>query len=222
MKIISLNIRGGGGTRIDRIAEYLLQSGSDIIITPEYHHNKAGERLGQLLAEEGYQLAAHTNSSANGIAAWSRIEARKLEFDFNGNIKAIQVGPYFLLASYFPQKNFKKPYFDYLLNGMPFPEAQTIIMGDLNTGLHLVDEAGSTFYCAGEFDALCNRYHDAWRKLNGDKREYSWYSNGGNGFRIDHCLCGDGIIDKVNTCHYDHQPREKGISDHAAMVVEVS
>ena len=62
---------------------------------------------------------------------------------------------------------------------------------------------------------------DAWRLINKDKTEYTWYSNAGNGFRIDHCYISQSLKDRVKDCFYIHETREKKYSDHSLMSIEL-
>src|ERR1039458_7385093 len=69
-----------------------------------------------------------------------------------------------------------------------------LFVGDFNTGMPLVDEAGSTFVCAEHFARLAALgWIDVWRHFHGGATEYTWYSQpkGGapaNGFRLDHAF----------------------------------
>ena len=69
-----------------------------------------------------------------------------------------------------------------------------LLVGDLNTGAHRVDETGKTFVCAEHFGKLsAPGWTDMWRHHNPGATEWTWYSklNGGargNGFRLDHAF----------------------------------
>lgn len=54
------------------------------------------------------------------------------------------------------------------------------------------------------------------------EREFSWFSHEGRGVRIDHVLASDGLIPRVRGAWYEHGVREAGVSDHAAIVVDIS
>lgn len=62
---------------------------------------------------------------------------------------------------------------------------------------------------------------DIYRNLHGyKKQDYSWYTNGGRktGRRFDHIFASEKL--NVIECKYDHKVRERGLSDHSAMVAE--
>jgi len=118
----------------------------------------------------------------------------------------------------------KAPLFRFLLDGRYKPaNTEVIVMGDFNTGLHRIDENGSSFFCADLFSLLPDAgLFDSWRSRNPEERVFSWYSNVGNGFRIDHVFSNPSADSKIERVYYDHTPRETGITDHSAMVVEYS
>jgi exodeoxyribonuclease III len=91
-------------------------------------------------------------------------------------------------------------------------------MGDFNTGLHRLDESGATFHCAEEFGRLSQvGWVDGWRHLHGETRKYSWYSNAGNGFRLDYAFVTTDLVDRVEAAEYDHSTRDI-LSDHSALI----
>ena len=98
----------------------------------------------------------------------------------------------------------------------------TLLVGDFNTGVHLEDEVGRTFFCATEFSALLTSgWVDAWRAEHGSRRAYTWFSRSGNGFRVDHMLASPPIAARLSSVRYSHEERMTGLSDHSLMVAEI-
>jgi exonuclease III len=62
---------------------------------------------------------------------------------------------------------------------------------------------------------------DGWRHLNGQRREYTWYSHHGNGFRIDHTFLSPSALPRLKAARYDHAPRRRKVSDHSMLWVEI-
>ena len=62
---------------------------------------------------------------------------------------------------------------------------------------------------------------DAFRLKNGDKKEYSWFSHQGNGFRYDHTWLSHKLCERVNQCVYSHTEREDKLADHSMMILEL-
>jgi len=52
-------------------------------------------------------------------------------------------------------------------------------------------------------------------------REFSWFSNKGNGFRIDHALCTHAVDQTVNSVCYLQGSITTGLTDHARLVFEL-
>jgi exonuclease III len=102
-----------------------------------------------------------------------------------------------------------------------------LFVGDLNTGVHRLDETGKTFVCAEHFEKLsAYGWTDVWRHHNPEVTEWTWYSTlkggvRGNGFRLDHCFATPSLLSRVTSCRYSHAEREAGISDHSIAIVEV-
>ena len=84
-----------------------------------------------------------------------------------------------LLGAYFPQNEAKRPVFNFLSSNVePLFGVAGILLGDLNTGRHFVDESGKTFSCAECLDSLeAAGLVDSWRSRNPSRAEFSWYSN---------------------------------------------
>lgn len=126
-------------------------------------------------------------------------------------------------AVYWPQAKAKKEYWENWLKLCSEIHMPHLSIGDFNTGRNDLDKTdkGAKFHCAEYFDRLNEGgMIDVWRELNADEREYTWFSNAGNGFRIDHAFGNEQIRKQVKRCYYDHTIRESGLSDHATMIVE--
>jgi exodeoxyribonuclease III len=229
MKLVTLNIQHGGGRRVPKILAYLRSQSADVIVLTEFREDANARALRSDLGTEGFLhfAAASIGAKENSVCIFSRQafvprtypelplqdRHRLISAHFNGLA---------IFGVYFSQNRAKAGLFQFLLNGKHRPtEAAYIVVGDFNTGLHGIDEAGSTFYCADEFAALSHSgLVDSWRSRNLGQKIFSWYSNHGNGFRIDHVFSSpeaDGAIQRV---YYDLTPRESGVTDHAALVVE--
>ncbi len=101
-------------------------------------------------------------------------------------------------------------------------DQRCVLIGDLNAGRHYLDEEGATFTCTRLLGELATMgYVDAWRKLNSGEREFSWFSHEGKGFRIDHALVSASLAVHVKACWYSHSERERDLSDHSMMVLEL-
>jgi exonuclease III len=60
---------------------------------------------------------------------------------------------------------------------------------------------------------------DAYRACHPDHAGHSWYGRGGNGYRFDHAFITCAHARLVRDCSYLHEPRQRGLTDHAAMTL---
>jgi exonuclease III len=228
MKLVTLNIRHGGGKRISAILAYLKSLDADVIILTEFRENSNAKQLRSGLAATGLQYfaAASVAPRENTVCVFSRkpFVSRtysELSVDDRRRIISAHFETMAIYGVYFALNQAKASLFEFLARGRHRPtDAVHFIVGDFNTGLHFQDEEGATFYCVEQFNALSGSgLVDSWRCRNPGVKEYSWHSNRANGFRIDHVfssLEADSMIERV---YYDHRPRETGVTDHSALVV---
>ena len=231
MNILTWNIRHGGGNRINSIIEVLKNNHKcQLLIISEYRNNKNGIVLRNKLKQQGYIY--QTPNVIDRQKVNSVFIAGKQAFNYNlfdelkehkQRVIQIEINKLIIYGCYFPQKNLKKIIFDFLLKKISGnQEKKIIITGDINTGKHFQDEKGASFYCSDYLDKLEQKgMVDAWRLINKKNKEYSWYSNAGNGFRIDHFFISKTLEESVISCSYNHLPRENKVSDHSLMELQI-
>jgi exonuclease III len=232
VKIVSLNIRHGGGTRTARILSWLMAQAADAILLVEWRSNASGGTLKVALEKAGYLAHGETRSpTANGmlVAAKKPLSTFRITppHAVSGEMVATDLGGFRMLCGYFPQLDAKKSFFDLLLEQAAAVQTPLLVIGDLNTGRNDIDlEFGATkFSCADQFAELTQQagMADLWRRTNGaDAREWTWRSHK-NGFRIDHAFGNRALISSFLTirCWYDHSPREDGLTDHSGLIVDL-
>jgi exodeoxyribonuclease-3 len=77
MKLVSLNIRHGGGKRSSQIIDWLGSQSADFVLLTEWRSNASGKFLKEALQEAGYTcFGASRDGSANGA-----LVAAKCSFD---------------------------------------------------------------------------------------------------------------------------------------------
>lgn len=237
MRILTWNLQHGGGSRIGRIAEAIESKEADIIVLTEFRHNAVSHELRARLKEMGYTMQASPEAEPNLntvlIAARQEFEAvtfpgqmvDEVMGDFSASVVLARMGNGLnVYGCYFPNNERKKPVFDFLLDLPPdFLSEETLLIGDFNTGKHYEDEAGVTFACADQFEALLGQgWVDTWRSRNPEVREFSWFSRGwNNGFRLDQALASPSLNARIKAVSYSHQEREDGISDHSMMILDL-
>lgn len=229
MRLLTLNIRHGGGSRHRELATFIAESAADVVVFTEYRSNKVGLALRTAMREQGlvFQEANCNDSKVNSVCIASRRPFNLLnvpaEFEDDlHRVLAVDIDGIRIAGVYFPQNEAKRPVFRRLQRYLlPMLGRHGVILGDLNTGRPFEDEAGKTFYCADCFDDLLSAgLVDSWRVRNPDVKEFSWYSRAGNGFRIDHALSTPDFNSTIRSIVYLHESRLSGTTDHSALLVQ--
>lgn len=239
-KIISLNIRHGGGKpHTLHLIEWVIRQNPDLIVLHEWRNKALGTLLIRNLKDKGYQYGTIGDSSPkrNGmlIAAKESIEVNRIT---PAEAERGELGLFYwqgikFCVAYFPQNNHKKPFFQKCFDiAVQHRDMPLIILGDLNTGRNDrdVETGGTAFHCAGLFVDLEAKYRlvDLWRAHHGETaRSYTWRS-AKFGFRIDHAFANAKFLETYATrCDYDDHPRlsqaiggkAKNPTDHSALIL---
>jgi exodeoxyribonuclease III len=230
MRLLSWNIRQGGGSRLARIASALEHHQADILVLSEYRGGPSAARLLAALDALGYRYAT-TIMPPPGRAGV--LIAARCAFYEHGTIgsdlaephRIVSVGfaSFRLLGVYMPNLLAKVPYWEALITTLPADcGGRALAIGDFNTCRPYLDEAGAIDRTAHYMDRIAEiGFCDLWRNRNPELREYSWFSTRGNGFRIDHAFLSDALVARTGAIRYSHEERLAGISDHSLLVVEL-
>jgi len=228
-KVVTWNIRHGGGKRVRQVFEVLSHETPDVVVLTEFQSGPTGDTLSRGLLDLGllHQASASSDPRRNSVLIAARdrfssdLPARTLRGYEHRCIRA-RFDDLELIGVYFPQNRAKAALFDLLLAQAAFAlSSYSALVGDFNTGRHYVDESGATFLCADRFAALLSQgWVDAWRERNPKTSEFSWFSSAKNGFRIDHALLSPILYARLHRAYYLHEPRENGVSDHSMLCIE--
>lgn len=229
LSIFSWNIQQGGGSRMRKIVEELIVLKPTIIVLSEFRNNEKGAYLRDKLLQVGYRYQGVTAADAqeNSVIVLSIIPGDvilhpKSDPTYGSSIIEFSLEAISIIGVYLPHKK-KHVLFDYIHKVIGETDKPFIIAGDYNTGINKIDQAGTSFWYEDKmkhFEKL--NYIDAFRKLHGDAKEYSWYSHQGNGYRYDHTYIDADIQSLVTRCDYLHAWREEKLSDHSPMILELS
>jgi exodeoxyribonuclease-3 len=245
MRILSWNIRHGGGTRLARIVEEIAAYDADVVALTEFRA-EPGKALCAAFRERDYPYVETSSpvGTINGIAVFSRTPMRRARpcpaphedavrwLDIDLPEHGFGIGVLHVMAAgssrNHPLNIAKVRFWDAVLRAAEarLPEP-FLFIGDWNTGAHTIDEKGKTFVCSDEFLKLSALgWTDLWRHHNPGITEWTWYSTlkgsvRGNGFRLDHAFATPSLRPRVRACRYSHKEREAGISDHSMCIVEV-
>ena len=196
----------------------------------EYRANGTAEVLRDALGRSGLSCLYRsvTVPNVNGLLVATRTSCADIEelpapAGHGHRLVHVRLDDVHILACYFPQGKEKIPVFEVVLEWAEAHSANpALIVGDLNTGKHRVDEAGATFIAADYLERLEGLgFTDAWRHFHGPAREYSWFSTKGNGFRVDHAFVSEALLRRLRRVDYSHAEREEGISDHSILLIDL-
>ncbi len=226
------NLRHGGGKRIKQILETLKENNNiDVLILTEFRNNQNKLTIENELKNQGYEFieTLDVEPKLNSVLIASKREFKSRE-DFptlkihKQRVLKVKIGEYNIYGCYFPGQDLKKEVFEFLLTEIEKNGKENLIItGDINTGKHFLDKNGATFYHSDYLEKFEKRgLIDAWRKVHGEKKEYTWFSNAGNGFRLDHFFIDENLSERIVNCEYKHNYREEKISDHSMMILELA
>ena len=228
LKILSWNIRQGGGTRLKKIIDKISSSNSDILVLSEFRHGKSGQMIRTSMIRLGYrfQNVSAAAPSSNSVAIFSRIPCQQLIYNdacpyFPHNIVCSVFEAFRLYGVYMPHKK-KHELFEFLTDEAKKYD-NIILMGDYNTGKNYIDQKGDSFWYNDQLQLFeKSGMVDAFRLIHGQNSEYSWFSHQGNGYRYDHSYLKETLKPVLADCYYQHDWREEGLSDHSAMILELA
>lgn len=231
-RLLSLNIRHGGGSRIPRVLEWIEGQHPDLVVLLEWRASN-DQLLSVTLKHKGFELAKFSKSGArdNGIvvAAKDFIRAERItpKGADKGELVLVSLHELSLCAAYFPQGNNKATYFQELFElAVRHTDVPFLVVGDINTGNNQVDlpNGATRFACSNMFDALSREHGmtDLWRRQHGPQaQEWTWHS-AKNGFRIDHAFANHTFLATFPraSCYYNHDPKKLKITDHSALIID--
>jgi exonuclease III len=245
LRIVSWNIRAGGGRRVDMIAEQIECWGADVVALSEFRATPPSQLLKQRLEEQGLAFQLSTVEGcvpiSNRVLLASRWPITGIRLRAApvapGRWCAAQVGaprPFAVGVMHVPNRvsGHKDPFHAAVLHlARTWRRGPALFVGDTNSGRIGLDEEVPCFNKRedGWLSALEQAsWCDGFRRLHGDERVYTWYSpNGRNGFRLDQAFVNRCILPRLIDTRYEWAfcsndgARRDAVSDHAALIVEL-
>jgi len=241
MRILSWNILQGGGKRAVEIADVIVDTKADIVLLQEFRNGSGAPPILEALESMGLDQMHKADSAArkNTVmiasrhpitvsAFWDSKLDEELDSDLLLNAEVsckssdLHCDEFNLFVGHLPQKKKQMPYLDALYQLDLATLDNAMIIGDLNCGIPFEDSDTKSFDNTHVFQSiLAKGWVDSWRSRNQDKKEFSWVSSRGNGYRYDHSLSSPSIDSRIQSIHYLHGPRESGLSDHSALLIDL-
>ncbi len=245
MRVISWNIRAGGGHRVEQIAEQIDRWDADIVALQEFRATPPSRALAGDLRQQGLVHQRSTvderQPPSNRLLVASRYPLRRISLRrapaASGLWLLVRVcvpRPFSLGAMHVPNRVTGRKY-DYHAAVLDVVRAWRggpgLLIGDTNSGRIGLDEEVPVFSQRedGWMTALETAgWRDSFRMLHDDARAYTWYSpNGRNGFRLDEAFVNRRLRPRLVDTSYcwgastDGDPRREALSDHAALIVDL-
>lgn len=105
------------------------------------------------------------------------------------------------------------------------PQEDTIVLGDFNV-VARQDRVAAGIFDHADFDFYEGLGRvgltDCYLRHSPSGRDFSWEGAWGGKQRIDHSFATAGVLRRISTVWYDHEPRQTKLSDHAALLLTVS
>jgi exodeoxyribonuclease III len=236
LRLLAWNILQGAPKRAGHVAAAILEHDPDVVVLTEYHPERSSS-VATALSDAG--LPHHASASAGYgyevfVASSTRLEASAGGHGHDAAIggyvevwapahELIIAGAYVPVISAVPlseKRAFWRRLHEAASRNLTRPY---VLIGDFNTGDYPMDkeQPGRPFSCTPEYQRMGELgMVEAWRTLNAEIREYSWRSNRGAGFRIDHAFLSPPLRARLAGARYSHREREARISDHSILIIE--
>jgi exodeoxyribonuclease-3 len=241
MRVISWNIQQGGGKRAKGIMGQLRRWSPDVVGLSEFRGTPPSQQISTGLKEMGLTHQVTTVDSkqpgSNGLLLASRFPIQQIAgkgpLHSLGRWIHVEINeplPMHVITMHVPNRS-EGPKYEchaWIVEFFQRHRMQSAMaMGDTNTGMIDLDEE-SRFFNRRESDWFGQiseaGWIDVWRDRNPSRREFTWRSSHGNGFRLDQLFASHAIERLVSSVEYDwgNPPADvRQLSDHAAIVIDV-
>lgn len=243
MRFATLNVSGPSADRAGRLLAFLPSLEADVLVLTETRQNRGTARLLDSYRDSGYAVVAaqSMDASERGVAVIQRagrpvpltsevtaeVRHRLVASEVGADQAITVVGAYVPSRDASPAKIARKQRFLSQMTALAgrWAHERLVFLGDLNIVSRQHVPQFTTFRC-WEYDALeaLERHGliDAYALLYPDEQAHSWIGRKGAGYRYDYAFVSAGLVPYLLDCEYLHEPRELGLSDHAAVVLTLN
>lgn len=251
VKIMTMNIGNPSIERARKQIEWIKNRNEDIFVLTETKNSAGCALIEEVFSEhrlDGVQsninvVFPRSATKDLGVMCLSKYPIKKTEFAFKETNqyysrylyneislykqKIKTVGLYVPSRNQTPEKIIrKKNFLEQTINSLKkLPRKSTIVCGDFN----IVDRDHIPHYNTFKkweylfYDQLIELgYVDAFKKCNPGVQEYSWVGRTNSGYRYDYCFVSSDIQEQIVDCYFVHDTRNMRLTDHSALVVELS
>jgi exonuclease III len=216
----------------------LLAHDPELVVLTEFHPVRSAA-VAEGLGEAGFAHLTHSEAGygyqvllASKLPLSGRLALDPTSYPVGGYVQAtitgmdiVVAGVYVPVISAVPLKEKRRFWAMLHERAAQNRDHPYLVIGDWNTGDFPLDKesAGRPFSCTREYRQMADLgFDEAWRSLNPATREFTWWSNQGTGFRIDHAFVSPALRSRLLNARYSHREREARVSDHSVMVVDLA
>ena len=237
LKFVSWNIRHGGSkSKLEGICNQLEIWNSDVVGLSEFRESATSQSIAKHLLDLGlkHQLATvdASDRGRNYLCLASRypLEAQPASgiLASSGRWLHAKLNSMDVIVVHVHNRSAEKWQFhaEAVARFSQLKNSPAICFGDTNTGQPELDEENPFFNRreADWFQKIAEAgWVDVWRQRNPKGRAFSWYSNHGNGFRLDQLFASRQFVASISNVKYDwgRGGRDAKLSDHSAITFEV-
>jgi exodeoxyribonuclease III len=237
LTILTLNVCSPSVSRAEHQLEWLEERPEEVFVLTETSGGKGSEILADRLRSAGWAVAGGTPlGRERGVLIASRVALSAGETSvvyLPERVMAVAIGRLEIIGVYTPSRDEsaekvarKRRFLAELLTVVGAGKVQDrVLIGDLNIVERGQHSAGGVFRdweyeLYDELPAL--GWLDAYRVLHPERVELSWVDGDGRGYRFDHTFITADLREQMLRCEYVHETREADLSDHSAMVIELT
>jgi len=247
--VLAVNVRSGGSrTSIGPLVERCAGHQPAVAVFSEYRDTPAGACLRERAGSIGLTNQAWTHGHrGNGvlIAAREEFESVANPFGLSGDeypnaVLLARFSGLDLFGAYLPGQDRKRPHLRCLIAAAQRYNqrgASAMCIGDFNSGRNETDieinvrtgRLADAFSTADLYAELERYWTEAWLAKHPGILDYSWAPfrldrsyEGRSGWRIDKAFVSPALLPKVRSAEYDHGFRTERLTDHSALIVDLS
>jgi exodeoxyribonuclease-3 len=241
--LLTFNISVAAEPRAERILRWLRGRGDDVIVLSETSAGAGTELIRTGLEADGYATFGSVQGRERGVMVASRLPlARSLEVSsvsvparaqgiiLDTDPQLVVLGIYVPSRDRSPEKVARKELFmrSLLAALEELPEetrGRLLLLGDYNAiARDHVPALPGFFPYEYEFHERLNELglaaaHEL--RPYGPRQPHSWIGRTGLGYLYDYAHVGEDVGRRLVSCRYLHGPRDRRLSDHAALTVRV-
>lgn len=244
LTLFTLNISGPSVERARRLIEFLAEVDADVLVLTETRANRGTELLLDWCSASGHTVVGGlpADRAERGVAIAHRMPPLPAELLSRVELphrlvaaRAVLGQPVTILGAYVPSRDAspakiarKRLFLEQMVECFEHHlrrDEGVVVLGDFNVVGRDHRPRYSAFR-AWEYDSLDQLasagLSDVFAELNPGVQAHSWIGRTGDGYRYDYAFVSDPLSSSIVSCEYIHDSRERGLSDHAGVLMRLS